>query len=162
MLIDILCRCSTLVRVCETYLEYVGLTFDHICGRCGRSDLEHIVRCCHICDCDTRRCCYRTVKDLHTPVFQGVVGVDRFLRVILVILKTILNLRTVDTACLINLINSDLRAVLCRITINRRCSCCRSDSADVKCVGILFLRSAGTATACQTSHCHRENKGRCH
>ena len=67
----------------------------------------------------------------------------------LVILKLICDLISVDTASFIDLVNRKLDTVLYCRTINRRISCCRSDTSDLKCIRV--CRTLVTSAAVSAS-----------
>src|SRR5699024_7160598 len=71
------------------------------------------------------------------------------LGVVLIILELIFDLIAVDTACGVDLVDSDLRAVLYCDTVNSSASCARSHSADLKCSAVRCL--SAFCVACSLS-----------
>ena len=85
-------------------------------------------------NCDTRSTGGGSDENLHAPVFQVVVSVDSLLCVMLVILEVIVDLISVDSACLVDLVNCDLNTVLYSISVDSSAAGNRAGSADLKCV----------------------------
>ena len=67
VLTDILCGCSTLVRVGKAYLKYI-IIIDYIRGRCGRCQFIHAVLCGLLNNCHAGSRCNGTHQHLHTPI----------------------------------------------------------------------------------------------
>ena len=167
LLCDVLCGCGALVRVHKAHLEYVVLALGYCNGGCGRGQRENTVAVVLSGGSLTRLGGYGAERQLHAPVLQGVVGVDSLLGVVLIVLIVQLELNI--AALSVDLVNSDLRAVLCSIAVNSSRAGQRAGAANLEgsagsgAVGVaavLRIRAArsGAAAAGQRRSQHSAGK----
>ena len=162
LLCDVLRGCGALVRVHKAHLEYVVLALGYCNGGCGRGQCENAVAVVLSGGSLARLGGYGAEGQLHAPVLQGVVGVDSLLGVVLIVL--IVQLKLNIAALSVDLVNSDLRAVLCSIAVNSSRAGQRAGAANLEgsagsgAVGAAVLRigaaRSGTATAGQRRSQH--------
>ena len=137
-----------MVRIREAHLINVVLPLDDRRAGSGRGQRKDTVGVVLRRSGLARLGGNRTQRDLHAPVLQGIVCVDRFLRVVLVVL--ILEFKLDRAALGVDLIHRDLRAVLRRVAVNRRAAGQRAGAAELKCrAGRSVFRAAGAAVICR-------------
>ena len=141
LLCDVLSGCGALVRVHEAHLEYVVLALGYCNGGCGRGQSENAVAVVLSGGSLARLGGYGAEGQLHAPVLQGVVGVDGLLCVVLVVLIVQLELNI--AALSVDLVNRDLRAVLCSVAVNCGCAGQRAGAAELE--GCAGSRAVGRA-----------------
>ena len=162
LLCNVLRGCGALVRVHKAHLEYVVLALGYCNGGCGRGQRENTVAVVLSGGSLARLGGYGAEGQLHAPVLQGVVGVDSLLGVVLIVL--IVQLKLNIAALSVDLVNSDLRAVLCSIAVNGSRAGQRAGAANLEgsagsgAVGAAVLRigaaRSGTAAAGQRRSQH--------
>ena len=131
---NVLSRFCSLCRVCEAHTELVCSCCDTVKCCCGWCEEECILSCLSSY-CDTGTGCYSSTEHLHSFIDQVIVCVNSLLRISLVItcIKD-LNLISVETSVLVDLICSDLCCVVYVSTVLCVITCHRSDHTDLKCL----------------------------
>ena len=166
LLCNVLRGCGALVRVNEAHLEHIVLICGYRNGGSRRSQCKNAVAVVLSGGSLARLGGYRAERQLHAPVLQGVVGVDSLLGVVLIVLIVQLELNI--AALSVDLVNSDLRAVLCSIAVNRSRAGQRAGAANLEgsagsgAVGAAVLRigaaRSGTAATGQRRSQHSAGK----
>src|SRR5699024_10376036 len=111
LVIDVLGGGQALVGVGEAHLVHAVLALDHVGGGAGGGQGEDAVGHGQLGGADAGLGGDGAQRDLHAPVLQGVVGVDRGLGDVHVVLVVQLEL---DGAALgVDLVHGDLGAALC-------------------------------------------------
>ena len=126
--------------------------------------------------CDTGSAGNGSHQYLHTPVLQSIVRIDSLLGITLVILEVVIDLVSVDSACSVDLVNSDLNTILYSGSVDSGSSGNRSDSANLERLaafrissfglfrrGALFCRAVcgravAVSAACSQRKSHRANQ----
>ena len=141
-----------MVRICEADLIDIVLAGGNLSGRGGGSQREDAVGISLGRDSDTGSGGDGADKNLHTPVHQVVVRVDRLLCIVFIVLRVELDLKT---ALGVDLLNGDLSAALCSIAVNRSAAGERTDKADLQCFAArsVFLRAAACKQADEHNQC---------
>ena len=132
MLGNILSGSGALVGVGEAYLEHIVLTVYNVKGGCRRSDLKDPVAVAFRRNCDTGLSGNGAEDYLHAPILKGVVSVNGFLCVVLIILKLQLKLSAAEG---VDLVNGDLSAVLNCDAVGSSGAGKGADAADLECSG---------------------------
>ena len=150
---DVFGRFHALVGVGEAHAERV-VVFHALGRRTGGSQLEHIVRFGFVGNSHAGVTGNRTHQQVHAPVFQIVVRIDGFFRIVFIILEFEFDLHTGDTARFVDLFNSHFGAVFNSFAINSRSTGGRSDTTD--------LQNLFHFVACCTTSCGGHQHGRCY
>ena len=87
---------------------------------------------CLRCDCDGASAGGRSYKELHAPVHQGIIGIDGFFIVQLVVFVLLFHLIAVNTTRCIDLFNGQLGSVDHSLPVCRSATGKRSDRTDLK------------------------------
>src|SRR5699024_3091950 len=130
VLADVLSGSGALVGVREAYAERV-VVLDALYRGTGGSQLEHIVVGRLSRYGYAGKGSYGSHKDLHAPVLQRVVRVDRDGGVVFIVFKLVVNSHAVDAAGRVDLVNRDLGSVHNRLAVNGRTAADGPDTADL-------------------------------
>ena len=165
---DILRGFGSLLRIIKAYRESV-VFLDTVNGGAGRRQLEHVVSRGLGSDIDGRCRCNAGHGQLHAPVLQCVISVDRCCAVAHIVFRLIFDLIAVDAACGVDLIHRDLSAAHDVGAVNGKVTGQRADLADLPgqfagissccsftcaCIRGISRRGSAAAAARDQAGCH--------